>query len=203
MENNPNEQVPQTPVDQVPQAPVDQAPQNAAPQPGQIPAGQAYQAPTAQTYQAPAGQPYQAPVYQAPVYQAPAQNVSRKDMPETPEDKKKANTMCIISLICMFVPSLISGVVTVMLSAALQGTGKSDFSTTSNVYELITSFIYLLTGAAEIASWVLMIYVRVKYPKNVFGKVLMILYIGLVVLGIIGTVILFIACIETLRSCNF
>ena len=198
MENNPNEQVPQTPVDQVPQAPVDQAPQNAAPQPGQIPAGQAYQAPTAQTYQAPAGQPYQ-----APVYQAPAQNVSRKDMPETPEDKKKANTMCIISLICMFVPSLISGVVTVLLSAALQGTGKSDFSTTSNVYELITSFVYLLTGAAEIASWVLMIYVRVKYPKNVFGKVLMILYIGLVILGIIGTVILFIACIETLRSCNF
>ena len=138
-----------------------------------------------------------------PQYQQPAPvYVNKKDMPETPEDKQKANKLCIISLCCMFLPGLVTGILSFILYSVLNVSLKNDYNAVNNAYEAIFGLIYLVMGAAEIAAWVLMIYVRVKYPKNTLGKVLMILYIALVVISIILVVVLFITCIESLRSCS-
>ncbi|AOZ96733.1 hypothetical protein [Butyrivibrio hungatei] len=60
-----------------------------------------------------------------------------------------------------------------------------------------------LIGLAGIASYVLMIYVRIKYPKNRFGKGLMWVYIADLVLRVVLIVvafILFVYFIETVCS---
>ena len=100
-----------------------------------------------------------------------------KENNKSPEDEKKANMLCGISL----------GSIALSL---LMGTLEMP--------ELIMP--------CWIASLVLMIIVRVKYPENTFGKVLMILYIILGILMLIGSVLFLIACNaaleEFLDSCS-
>ncbi len=103
----------------------------------------------------------------------------KKEQVYTKEDKDKANLLAAISLLCFLAPWLISGLFL-----------KTDF-------EYIVSN---LSGVLELASFVLMIYVRVRYPKNVFGKVLMWLYIVLGILFIISMIIFFVACISCVQS---
>ncbi|SFC17137.1 hypothetical protein [Ruminococcus albus] len=99
---------------------------------------------------------------------------------ETPEDKKKANTMCIISLLLMFcVNPLIVEI-------------------SRNGYENITS----ISGFSGLAALILMIYVRVKYPKNTFGKVLMIVYIVFFVLGLIWLTLIMAMCASCMKDCH-
>lgn len=79
-------------------------------------------------------------------------------------DKKEGNKFCVISLIChgasilisMFMGNISQGVIATMFGAVYWG--------------------------LEIAACVLMIYVRVRYPKNTFGIILMIVYIVMIVL---------------------
>ena len=47
----------------------------------------------------------------------------------------------------------------------------------------------------------LMIYVRVKYPNNIFGKVLMWIYIALIVIGIIVLSVVIISCGIAFGAC--
>lgn len=79
------------------------------------------------------------------------------------EDNKKANLLCIISLLCYFVGPIIFFLVSVVL-ALLSKTLGTIFN--------------VLVGAPRIAGIVLMIVARIKYPKNTFAKVLMWIYIG-------------------------
>lgn len=89
--------------------------------------------------------------------------------PQTPpldrESENKANTMCGISLGLLGVGFMMSS-----LGGAF------------------------LTLPCWIAALVLMIIVRVNYPQNTFGKVLMILYIIFGVLMLIGVIMLILAC---------
>lgn len=66
--------------------------------------------------------------------------------------------------------------------------------------------LYALRGVLFVAAWVLMIVARVRYPKNLFGKVLMWMYVVLVLLGMIGMIVigflLMKACNECLDSCQ-
>ena len=59
-----------------------------------------------------------------------------------------------------------------------------------------------LGAGCELAAFILMIIVRVKHPKNVFGLVLMIIYIVAAVLLIIGAILLLAACYALLEEFN-
>ena len=113
-------------------------------------------------------------------------------MPPQQNDNHTATILCIISLLCHFV---VPTVFTMLLGAFGDGDiGGSDDT-------IASSFISMLVCVSYLASWVLMIIVRVKYRNSTFGKVLMIVYIVILALGIIGFIILVAACVDMVRHC--
>lgn len=106
--------------------------------------------------------------------------MSKVPKPElTNEQKKKANLLCVFSLIFGILLPLVFG----GLSFVLDNCGMDTLS----AYALFPAVGGFLAGM------VLMIIVRAKYPRSVFGVILMILYIILIALVVIGTVILILA----------
>lgn len=91
-------------------------------------------------------------------------NKQNKNEKTRPKDNKKANIICLISLILQYVPVLL----------------QISIGINSDIYK---KFVYICL----LVSFILMIVVRVKYRKNKFGLILMILYI----INIIATIILF------------
>lgn len=110
---------------------------------------------------------------------------------------KQANHLCLISLACTFLPTIITAVIFAIISA-LTSPEYSDAPT------IIMNMLGTLDTMGIIAGIALMIFVRVKYPGNTFGKVLMWLYIILaalaVILFIIYMLVALVACISCL-SC--
>ncbi|MBR4430489.1 MAG: hypothetical protein IKS75_04255 [Clostridiales bacterium] len=142
---------------------------------------------------------YQQPVYQQPVYQQPQKPVRPIDLlppEERAARKKKANTLCIISLILQVSPYVILGV----LSGILESLDRS-FDVTTSVPAIVQILGYI-SGGAYIASWVFMIIARAKYSESVFAKVLMWVYLGLLSIGIIGTIVLIYMCAILLNGCH-
>ena len=110
---------------------------------------------------------------------------------------KKANILCWISLACLIVPFILSPIL-----------GKIVLSTSQTIVGGLFSFLSSLIGfcfhIARILGVVLMIYVRIKYPKNVFGKVLMWIYIivlVIIILFIIFIMVLCNGCIDGMSGC--
>lgn len=165
-----------------------------------------YQQPVYQqpVYQQPV---YQQPVYQQPVYQQPVyQQPAAPQKPLRPIDllppderaarKKKATVLCVISLILQIAPYILMGVMEALI-------GSSSSYSGSNVSPAAVEAQILLyaMGGTYIASWVLMIVARAKYSESVFAKVLMWVYIGILSIGIIGTLLLIAMCATLVRSC--
>lgn len=98
------------------------------------------------------------------------------DMMVEKEMNKKANVMSGISLALKYLPSLFIGFFMQFFNLFSE----------SAVYDGIIALSMLAVIASYIASFVLMIIVRVKYPKNIFGKVIMWIYIGELILGILA-----------------
>lgn len=92
------------------------------------------------------------------------------------DENEKANVLCLISLCLYFLGSFL-------------------------LY-LIPIFGEFLTPLSPLAAISIMIYVRIKYPSNTFGKVLMILYIINTILLILGFIFLLFLCNSIARSCN-
>lgn len=152
---------------------------------------------------------YQQPVYQQPVYQQPVYQQTVYQQPQKPvrpidllppeeraARKKKANTLCIISLILQVSPYVILGV----LSGILESLDRS-FDVTTSVPAIVQILGYI-SGGSYIASWVFMIIARAKYSESVFAKVLMWVYLGLLSIGIIGTIVLIYMCAILLNGCH-
>ena len=89
----------------------------------------------------------------------------------TYEENKKANLLCVVSLVLMFAPLLLYCAGLEIADTYL----NIDF--TGSFAHLCICMSQLFVGGCAIASLVVMIYVRVKYPQNTFGKVIMWLYI--------------------------
>lgn len=108
------------------------------------------------------------------VQNVPPQNqVNKKYI--SPEDKKSANILCIISVLCFFaVPSV--------LAALMELIHNINY----DIYDVFDHIASSVSVASFIVAMTLMILVRVKYPNSVFGKVLMWLYIAVIVLAVIG-----------------
>ena len=114
----------------------------------------------------------------------------------TEEDRKKANLLCIISLACyFFIPVVGSGVSSGLASAMSTASGSSG--AVDYLYNIITG----IGSISWIAAWVLMIYVRVRYSKSIFGKVLMWVYISFIVIAIAAIVAIIIACGKAISEC--
>ena len=119
------------------------------------------------------------------------------------DDVRKANVFCIASLICVFLPRVLQFLGYLLFGTLLQQVGRE-----SVLYDRISGALSALGILFLIAGIVLVIYVRVKYPKNIFGKVLMWIYIVLAVLILIAFIVMLVACtlacsylIETCQGC--
>ena len=120
-----------------------------------------------------------------------------------PDDERKANVFCIASLICVFLPRVLQFLGYLLFGTLLQQVGRE-----SVLYDRISGALSALGILFLIVGIVLVIYVRVKYPKNIFGKVLMWIYIVLAVLILIAFIVMLVACtlacsylIETCQGC--
>lgn len=120
-----------------------------------------------------------------------------------PDDERKANVFCIASLICVFLPRVLQFLGYLLFGTLFQRVGRE-----SVLYDRISGALSALGIVFLIAGIVLVIYVRVKYPKNIFGKVLMWIYIVLAVLILIAFIVMLVACtlacsylIETCQGC--
>ncbi|MCR5529643.1 MAG: hypothetical protein K6F49_10540 [Saccharofermentans sp.] len=123
---------------------------------------------------------------------APQSNTSAKG--ETREEKKAAEKMCIISLVCMYASPVVFGT----MFYGLESLGESLGSDIISYLALIPGLIYCLSGIAAI---VLMIVARVKYPKNTFAKVVMWIYIGQAILSVVATILTIIFCAASFSYC--
>ena len=141
---------------------------------------------------APAPAPVPAPVA-APAPSQPSGNNPSANK-ETPEDKKAAEKLCIISLICMYAGPAVFGA----MFYGLEYLGESLGSEVVQYLSLIPGILYC---ASWVAAIVLMIMARVKYPKNTFAKVLMWIYIGQAILSVIAVILFVILCAASVSYC--
>lgn len=98
---------------------------------------------------------------------------------------------------CIFVPTIVS-ILFLSVWDALT-TVRFDESSAGALIGNIWSILATLLLIAGIA---LLIYVRVKYPGNKFGKVLMWIYIVLAILMIIAIIVIIIACSMAMITCG-
>ena len=205
MDNNNNQPLVQ-PVQQPQIPPVD-------PQMGQPIQQPVYQQPVQQ-------QPVQQPVYQplqpdpnqpAYMYQPPYQpqtqyvpgnnatlGIQQADLytpAEQSERRKKANILCIISLVCQFAPEVLAGIFSGIVESI------DDLSSNSSL-EPLTYVSSTIVFATYVASWVLMIIARVKYKESKFAKVLMWVYIGILAASVIAIILVIAMCAYMLKDCQ-
>ena len=115
------------------------------------------------------------------------------------EDKKEnhlANVLCTISLGLYFGMPILSFI----MYCFMYGLTEGDFNTA--MADPFYMMISLLSGLARIAAYVLMIVARVKCPKSTYAKVVMWIYIGLLILGVIGFMILMVTCAGMISACS-
>ena len=127
------------------------------------------------------------------VIQTNEENKNSEVKPQTPitinneqEDNNKANILCFISLALKYIPSILTGIF---------------YGITDNLKNTNNPIISLL-GVGPLIAFVLMIVVRVKYPKNKFGKVLMWIYIVELIISLILIIVIVIACAKILNDCG-
>ena len=154
------------------------------------------------------GQPYNGQQYNMqpynnqPYYNQPYYNQPNNGMPfYGPEQERQANKLCWISLACALGSKLVPvlwGIISLIRDKAEIFQGQ--------FYNYIGTYFYGIIGFAceilGVAALVLMIHVRVKYPKNTFGKVLMWLYIIYLVLMAIAVIALIVACYQCAQTCR-
>ncbi len=109
-----------------------------------------------------------------------------------PEDRKKANILCIVSLGLMFVLPVVFSMILLILY---------QLGFDEDALGAITMVLGTGMTLSEVAALGLMIYVRIKYRKSVFGKVLMWIYISLAILTVITIVVVMVTCVTMLQDC--
>lgn len=87
------------------------------------------------------------------------------------EENKKASILTVISVILIYIMPKIAA-------------------------DNFPNFIKSIIGLSEIAGFTLLIYVRIKFPKHLGSKVLLISYLLIMALGLICCVVLLTACIS-------
>lgn len=115
----------------------------------------------------------------------------------TPEDEKRANILCIISLACELLPILVNTIFS-LFSSTLMEVAEVDVESTVTFSDILMNVWGTVCVALMIAGLAIMIYVRVRYPQNVFGKVLMWVYI---IVGVISIIIFIVYILFIIWAC--
>lgn len=114
--------------------------------------------------------------------------------------EKKANTLCIISLILG-----VAGVFVIPAISAISGTLFNVDPTSSEAMQELVRTANLIpsfsSGLCTLAALVLMIIARVNYPTNKFAKVLMWIYIVVIAIYVILVITAIVACVWLLNQC--
>ena len=117
---------------------------------------------------------------------------TNNNTPVDPEENKKANKLGIISVILYFGGPVLSYIFYIIMYA-LTTVSSSVYSEASTIlYGLLTMVLGVLSIGCRTTAYVFMIIMRVKYPNNTFGKVLMWVYIGLLITSIVFTILAFV-----------
>lgn len=120
---------------------------------------------------------------------SPQESTSADNHPqEKPTKDHTPDILCMISILCEIVPFIMDGVFT----GAVQ---TLSYKVSENPgLMMIRNLIGSLAGIGFVAGIVLLIIVRVKYPQNTFGKVLMWVYIVFAVLCFLAFFLFLVAC---------
>jgi len=100
-------------------------------------------------------------------------------------NNEKANKLCLISLALALLPNLIENFLWDVLPEVSEWVDK----------------ILSMLGICFPIAFIMMIYIRIKYPKNTFGKVLMIFYIIAPIVFMVCACFAMVACFESIQSC--
>lgn len=103
-------------------------------------------------------------------------------------DNHKANVLCTISLLLYF-----SGPVIALMLYLIIATASSSTDVLDVLYGVLSGTL-AISSVTGLAAYVLMIVARVKYPKSIYAKVIMWIYIVFFILGIIAFAALIIYC---------
>ena len=100
--------------------------------------------------------------------------------------KKKANTLCLISIGSLLLSVVASAANYVLL-----------YFYTLSIIQYLMRVIYITESLAFVASWVLMIIARAKYKESKFAKILMWVYISIAATIVTSIVVLIAYCFYT------
>jgi hypothetical protein len=131
------------------------------------------------------------------------------------KDTTKGNTFPIISLVLMVVPfvleiilSFATGIMDSLVATGFENELGTIIDVLNSGWQITVVIAEILCWGARVASVVVLIYARVKYPDNIFAKVLMWVYIVFAILvllflavTIISCGLAFGACINEAQSC--
>ena len=113
------------------------------------------------------------------------QYITENVVEKSQDNEQIANTLCTISV------SLYFGMPVLTLMIYILTGGFMGYSYGSSaIGGFITSITSILSSMARIAAYILMIVARVKCPNNIFGKILMWVYIALIAMGIFTSITL-------------
>ena len=112
---------------------------------------------------------------------------------------KKANILCLIALTNMVVLSILAAIVGSMMEV----TDGTMLAGVGNILGIIVGLLLMLSPIVSVA---IVIYVRIKYPKNLFGKILMwilIVMAAIFVVIVVSTMLFCMWCENEMSSCGF
>ena len=114
---------------------------------------------------------------------------------ENKKDNHLANVLCTISLSLYFGMPIVAFLMYFFMYGL---TEEFDTALADPFYGMFT----LLSMLARLAAYVLMIVARVKCPKSTYAKVVMWIYIGLLILGVVSFIFLVVTCAGMITACS-
>ena len=116
------------------------------------------------------------------------------------QNNKKANILCTVSLILGLLGAIVFPLVYAQMDPWFStdpsaSTFESELIATANLLPIVLIVLFTLTG------FVLMVIARTKYPRNVFAKILMWLYIVGIIIYVIMVIAVVVAFFWLLSQC--
>ena len=110
---------------------------------------------------------------------------------DTAARKRKANTLCGISLV-LFVTAVLS------ITGAYLSFALLEYEQGNNIFKIATS----VSSVAYEASWVFVIVARAKFRENKFAKVLLKVYIAIAITVAVVAIAFIAYCFYTCATCH-
>jgi hypothetical protein len=124
------------------------------------------------------------------------------------KDTTAGNTFPILSLVLMVVPlvleiilSFATGIMDSLVATGFENELGTIIDVLNSGWQVTVVIAEILFWGARVASVVILIYARVKYPDNIFAKVLMWVYIVFAILALVFFAVMIISCGLAFGAC--